>query len=297
MRADMPTFRPSIGGKITLPADLTMSLLATISLQGRKAADSPTKRSIVKGVTMGMEGETKFRIGKQDVNIVLETAITQSTGAPEFSVTASTFKGIPWKKAFGIPWLTIEDYRMTIGQEADTVKLGIGGKTSLGSKRFDVFTSVATQAKTLGIPIPEQINLALDEGPNKIASLGMKDIASIFVEMGKAVGKNKSLKLPKEFPDIAIAGTKKGSGPFIAITLKAGGAAGIDMGGALRVLGTNLATIDKAFIQADEGIEIRAKTAKLGVGPIKFPYGDVEIVARASSSDRSFPLPKMIIKT
>jgi len=297
MRADLPKFRPSIGGKITLPADIQFSLLATLSLQGRKAKDSPTKRPIIKGVTMGFEGETKFRIGKQDVNMVLETAIRQGTGAPEIAVTASTFKGIPWKKAFGIPWMTIEDYRMTFGQEADTVKLGFGGKTTLAGKTFDVFALGAVAAKTLGIPIPEEVSLALDEGPNKIASLGIRDIASIFVEMGKAVGKNKSLKLPKEFPDIAIAGTKKGEGPYIAVKLKASGSAGIDMGGALRVLGTNLATVDRAFIQADEGIEIRAKTAKLGVGPIKFPQGDVELVARASASDREFPLPKLIIKT
>ncbi|NKB21505.1 MAG: hypothetical protein GKS01_13510 [Alphaproteobacteria bacterium] len=297
MRADLPKFRPSIGNKIKLPADMQFSLLATLSLQGRKAKDSPTKRPIVKGVTMGFEGETDFKIGKQKVNMVLETAITQGTGAPEVSVTASTFKGIPWKKAFGIPWMTIEDYRMTFGGQGGTVDLGFGGKTTIGGKTFDVFASGQVGAETAGFPIPQEVRLALDEGPNKIASLGIKDIASIFVEMGKAIGKNKGLKLPKDFPDIAIAGTKKGEGPYIAIKLEASGSAGIDMGGALRVLGTNLATVDRAFIQADEGIEIRAKTAKLGVGPIKFPQGDVELVARASAGDREFPLPKLIIKT
>ncbi len=297
MQANLPKFRPKIGNKIKLPADMQFSLLATLSLQGRKAKDSPTKRPIVKGVTMGFEGETDFKIGKQKVNMVLETAITQGTGAPEVSVTASTFKGIPWKKAFGIPWMTIEDYRMTFGGQGGTVDLGFGGKTTIGGKTFDVFASGQVGAETAGIPIPQEVRLALDEGPNKIASLGIKDIASIFVEMGKAVGKNKGLKLPKDFPDIAIAGTKKGEGPYIAIKLEASGSAGIDMGGALRVLGTNLATVDRAFIQADEGIEIRAKTAKLGVGPIKFPQGDVELVARASAGDREFPLPKLIIKT
>ncbi|MBK19978.1 MAG: hypothetical protein CMM52_14190 [Rhodospirillaceae bacterium] len=246
---------------------------------------------------MGFEGETEFKIGKQKVNMVLETAITQSTGAPEISVTAATFKGIPWKKAFGIPWMTIEDYRMTFGGQGGSVQLGFGGKTTIGGKTFDMFASGQIGAETAGFPVPEEIRLALDEGPDKIASLGIKDIVSVFVEMGRAVGKNKNLKLPKNFPDIAIAGTKKGEGPHIAIKLEASGSAGIDMGGALRVLGTNLATVDKAFIQADEGIEIRAKTAKLGVGPIQFPQGDVELVARASAEDREFPLPKLIIKT
>ena len=153
------------------------------------------------------------------------------------------------------------------------------------------------QAKTLGIPIPEEIKLALDEGPDKIASLSVKDITSIFVEMAKGVSGKKNLKLPKEFPDVAIAGTKKGEGPNIAIKFKASGSAGIDMGGALRVMGTNLAQVDRAFIQADEGIEIRAKTAKLGVGPIQFPQGDVEFVLRVSPGDREVPLPRLLIKT
>ncbi|MGA0393805.1 MAG: hypothetical protein ACO3MW_07075, partial [Rhodospirillales bacterium] len=297
MRADLPTFRPSIGGKITLPADVQFSLLSTLSLQGRKAKDSPTKRPIVKGVSMGFEGTTKFRIGKQDVDINLETAIKQSTGAPEISVTASTFKDQPWKRAFGVKWLTIQDYRMTFGQEADSVKVGIGGKTTFGKKSLDLFTLAAVSAKTIGIPIPEKINLAIDDGPDKVGSIGMRDIASVFLEMVKASGGNKNMKLPKQFPDIAIAGTKKGEGPNIALTLKASGETGIDMGGALRVLGTNLATVDKAFVQADEGIEIRAKTAKLGVGPFKFPQGDVELVLRASKGDREIPLPRLLIKT
>jgi hypothetical protein len=233
MRADLPTFRPSIGGKITLPADVQFSLLSTLSLQGRKAKDSPTKRPIVKGVSMGFEGTTKFRIGKQDVDINLETAIKQSTGAPEISVTASTFKDQPWKRAFGVKWLTIQDYRMTFGQEADSVKVGIGGKTTFGKKSLDLFTLAAVSAKTIGIPIPEKINLAIDDGPDKVGSIGMRDIASVFLEMVKASGGNKNMKLPKQFPDIAIAGTKKGEGPNIALTLKASGETGIDMGGCL----------------------------------------------------------------
>ena len=297
MKAALPTFRPSIGGKITLPANVQFSLLATLSAVGKDARESPTKRVIPKGVTMGIEGVTDFKIGKQLVNLALETAIKQSTGAPEISLTATTFKGVPWKSAFGLKFLTIEDYLMTFGQEADTVKLGFGGKTSIGQKTFDAFASAAVQAKTLGIPVPEQINLAIDDGPNKVGSLGMKDMASIFVEMAKATSGNRNLKLPKEFPDIAIAGTEKGKGPSIALTLKASGESGMDISGALRVLGTNLATVDRAFIQADEGIEIRAKTANLGVGPIKFPTGDVEVVMRASPGDREVPLPRMIIKT
>ncbi|MEX2451185.1 MAG: hypothetical protein WD407_10050 [Rhodospirillales bacterium] len=295
MRAALPTFRPSIGGKITLPANVQFALLATLTPSEIKAAQSPTKEVISKGVELGLEGETVFRVGKQDVNMVLETGIKQTTGAPEISVTASVFKGLPWKRAFGIKWLTIEDYRMTFGQEADSVKVGFGGKTSIGSKRLDAFALAAVSAKTIGIPIPERINLAIDDGPDKVGSIGIRDIASIYLEMIKAAS-GKKLKMPKEFPDVSIAGTEKGKGPSIALTLKASGETGIDMSGALRILGSNLATVDRAFVQADEGIEIRAKTAKLGVGPFKFPTADVEVMLRASAADREIPQPRILIK-
>lgn len=283
LAAALPTFRPSIGGKITMPADVQFSLFATLKPQQKEA-------------TLGYAGTTLFRIGKQDVNMVLDTQIKQTTGAPEISLTATVFQGIPWKQAFGIPWLTIEDYRMTFGQEADTVKVGIGGKTSIGSKQFDVFTLAAVAAKTVGIPIPERIELAVNDGPNKIGQIGLKDMASIYLAMINAVGK-KNLRIPKEFPDVAIAGTKVGEGPKIAMALKASGEAGIDMSGALRILDTNIATVERAFIQADQGIEIKAKTANLGVGPIKFPTADVDVVARADAEGREIPPPQVLIKT
>ena len=281
--AALPTFRPSIGGKITMPADVQFSLFATLKPREKEA-------------TLGYAGTTLFRIGRQDVNMVLDTQIKQTTGAPEISLTATIFQGIPWQRAFGIPWLTIEDYRMTFGQEADTVKVGIGGKTSIGSKQFDVFTLAAVAAKTVGIPIPERIELAINDGPDKIGQIGLKDMASIYLAMINAAGK-KNLRIPKEFPDVAIAGTKVGEGPRIAMALKASGEAGIDMSGALRILDTNIATVERAFIQADQGIEIKAKTANLGVGPIKFPTADVNVVARADAEGREIPPPQVVIKT
>jgi peptidoglycan hydrolase CwlO-like protein len=283
MRAALPTFRPSIGGKITLPANVQFSLFGVLK---------------PKEVQLGYAGTTDFKIGKQVVNLELETAITQQRGElPEFTMTATTFKGEPWKKAFGVKWLSIEDYKMEFGQQGDAVKVGIGGKTSIGSKQFDVYALGAVSAKTVGFPIPERIELAVNDGPDKIGSIGIKDIASIYLEMAKAVSGQKSLKLPKQFPDISIAGTKKGEGPSIALALEASGDAGIDMSGALRVLGTNIATIDRAFIQADQGIEIRAKTAKLGVGPFKFPTADIELVLRADKEGREIPEPRLLLKT
>lgn len=278
LRAALPTFRPSIGGKVTLPADMQLTLTGV--LEGRQA-------------TLGYIGTTQFKVGEQMVDMNLETGITLRAGAPEFTVTASTFKGEPWHRAFGVNWLTIEDYRITFGQEADSLKMGFGGKTSIGEKQFDVFALAATSAKTIGIPIPEKIQLGVNDGPDKVGSISLRDIASIFVEMLKATGQ--PVTLPDEFPDIAITGTETGKGPSISVALKTAGDAGVDISGALRVLGSELATVDRAFIQADSGVEIKARTTDLGVGPLRFPTADVDISLTADGINLSDP--RVLIKT
>lgn len=260
LTAPLPMFRPSIGGKLTLPVDIKMSLVG--ELQGKQA-------------NLGYLGTTAFVIGGQVVDMNLDTGITLRAGAPEFAVTASTFKGKALKKAFGVNWLTIEDYRITFAQEADALKIGFGGNTTVGEKQFDVFAQGATSVKTLGVPIPEKIQLSINDGPDKVGALTLRDITSIFVEMLNATGQN--IKLPKAFPDLAITGVKKGTGPAISLVLNAAGNAGIDISGGLRILGTEVGVIERAFVQADTGIEIKARTAKLGVGPIIFPTADVDV--------------------
>ena len=46
--------------------------------------------------------------------------------------------GTPWKKAFGIKWLTIEDYTMSFNVKPSELGVGFSGFTSFGSKRFGV---------------------------------------------------------------------------------------------------------------------------------------------------------------
>ena len=87
-----------------------------------------------------------------------------------------------------------------------------------------------------------------------------------------------------------------GKGPKIAINLEAGGKFGFDISGALRILGTNLATVETAFMSADEGIEIKANTKKLNIGPISLPNAKVDIVARVNREEGTFPPPKVKIR-
>jgi hypothetical protein len=272
LTAPMPAFRPSIGGKLTLPADMNMTLVG--ELEGKQA-------------NLTYVGITTFDISGKPVNMNLDTGITLRAGAPEFAVTASTLKGEPVTGAFGVNWLTIEDYRMTFGQEADALKMGFGGKTTFGEKQFDVFALGAVSAKTLGVPIPETIQLSINDGPDKVGALSLRDIASIFVAMLKANGQN--VTLPDAFPDLAITGTEKGKGPSLNLVLKTAGNAGIDISGALRLLDTEIATVERAFVQVDTGIEIKARTADLAVGPIKFPTADVDVSLKADGLNLTEP--------
>lgn len=260
LTAPIPTFRPSIGGKLTLLADLKMTLIG--ELEGTQA-------------NLGYYGTTAFDMGGKVIAMNLDTGVTLRAGAPEFAVTASTLKGEPLKNAFGVSWLTLEEYRITFGQEADALKMGFGGKTTIGEKQFDVFARGASSVKTLGVPIPEKIQLSVNDGPDKVGSLSLRDITSIFIEMLSATGKR--VALPKAFPDLAITGVETGKGPSISLVLKAAGDAGLDISGALRVLDTEVGVIERAFVQADSGIEIKARTAKIGVGPIKFPTADLDV--------------------
>ena len=282
MTATLPTFRPKIGGVIQLPANVQFAFNSSLSLEG---------------ASVGFSGTTDFKIGGQTVPMTLSETITLDTsGAPEIAVAMSIFEGEPWEKAFGLKFLTIEDYAMEMTADASgTMSVGTSGKTTIGGKTFDVATSAQFGTTTAGLPLPEAISLEIDDGPNKVGSLGLKDMLSIYRDLLKVTsGGNINIPLDK-VPDVSIAGTEKGKGPKISLTLEAGGGFGFDISGALRVLGSNIATVETAFMSADEGIEIKANSKKLGVGPFSLPNASVHVRARVDRENGTFPPPKVQI--
>tara|TARA_R110002110_G_scaffold7200_3_gene36508 strand:+ start:1369 stop:5520 length:4152 start_codon:yes stop_codon:yes gene_type:complete len=281
LEATMPTFRPKIGNVIQLPANVQFTYKASL-----------TKDS----VEVGFAGTTDFRIGKQKLNMVLGNTLKAEAGeAPSMAVDLTLQKGVPWKQAFGVKWLTIQDYAMAFVVDA-TGKLSIGldGTTSFGSKAVGLGGSIQVQPATAGIPLPESVRFEINDGPNKIGALALRDLIVVFNEMNKAA-KGKAQVPLNSIPDVAIAGVQKGSGPKIELRLAASGDAGIDMEGALRILGTDIARVEKAFVKADEGIEIRGNTAKLQAGPVKFPNAKVEVVARVDREAGTVPTPRVLI--
>jgi len=282
LAAILPAFRPRIGNLIQLPADVRFELEATVS---RTEAE------------LGYSGTFAFEHskGRPPVDLVFATTFKLEAGEePKAEVTAAIARDQPLEAAFGVPWLTMTDYRMTFGIEAGALSVGFGGKTAIGTKNVDAFGSVQIGTTTVGMPLPETLAIAIDDGPHEIGELSLKDMAIAYNEMLRASGKRRFVPLD-EVPDVAIAGTETGKGPSIDLTFKAGGDAGFDMSGALRLLGTNVATVERAFFKPDTGIELRASNTGLQVGPIKLPSADISVVLLADKEERSVPLPKIEI--
>lgn len=283
LAAAMPTFRPKIGGLIQLPANVQFTYTATLK---------PGE------VAVGFEGTTDFKIGKQKLNMVLGNTLTAEAGKPPSVEVALTFqKGVPWEEAFGLKWLTIENYEMAFAVDpTGKLSIGLDGDTTFGSKTVGLGGSIQVQPASAGIPLPESVRFEINDGPNVVGALALRDLIVVFNEMNKAA--KTKVKVPLDvIPDVAIAGTEKGSGPKIELRLEASGDAGIDMEGALRILGTDIATVEKAFVKADEGIEIIGNTAKLAAGPIKFPNAKVEAVVRVDRENGTVPTPRVLFSS
>jgi len=285
LTAVVPKFRPRLGGLIELPADIQFNYVAELEKGGKPV--------------LGMEGETKFSIGSQDMNIVLSNSINLGKKAPDFVVSATLFKGLPYKKAFGVSWLTIENYKMVFKLNASgTLVVQFEGDTSIGDKAVTLGGGLSIGTKTAGLTIPQSLLIAIDDGPDKVASLALKDILAIYNAMAKATGNPAQVPLDK-VPDVAIAGTGKGkeNGPRIELIMEGGGDDGFDMQGKLRILGADVAVIDKGYVKAGDGVEIRARVNKFKAGPIVLPNGEAEIVVKLEQVSNTKSKPRVLIRS
>ena len=285
LTAVVPKFRPRLGGLIELPADIQFNYVAELEKGGKPV--------------LGMEGETEFSIGSQKMNIVLSNSINLGKGAPDFVVAATLFKGLPYKKAFGVSWLTIENYKMVFKLNASgTLVVQFEGDTSIGEKAVTLGGGFSIGTKTAAMPIPQSLLIAIDDGPDKVASLALKDILAIYNAMAKATGNPAQVPLDK-VPDVAIAGTGKGkeNGPRIELILEGGGDDGFDLQGKLRILGADVAVVDKAYVKAGDGVEIRARVTKFKAGPITLPNGEAEVVVKLEQVTDTTSKPRVLIRS
>ena len=287
LSAALPTFRPTIGGKMTLPVDLQATFRASYFKGGQ---------------WLGLDGKTKFKIGSQSMDVTLAQTFHLPTtpGAVAHSKTAVTmFDEKPYEKAFGLKWLTIKNYSMLFKLKPDSsVYVEFGGDTVFGSKSINFVGGAGFSLKTAGMPVPSLLQFGIDDGPDKVASLALRDILSVYNEKAKSTG-NPALVPLDAVPDVAIAGTGKGeaNGPKIKLVFEQSGDDGFELQGKFRVLGTDIATVQKAFAKANSGVEIRADVTKLEVGPIVFPNGAAEIVVLLDRASGTVPTPRVLVRS
>ncbi|MFT5487054.1 MAG: hypothetical protein ACI9JL_000826 [Paracoccaceae bacterium] len=277
--AALPPIRPRIGKKIEIPATFTVGLKAEFDV-----LDASTKFGFfleAGDVPFAYPDIAKKKIATAKTTMDIEVAMALEGGKPTFSIAATMFKGKDgaFKKAFGLPFIDLQDYTMAFEIKPDAVAIGIGAGGRFYDNNIVTFAAVQVPAATSGIPIPEQIKFMVSPtDPNKIASLSLKDLTAAFADLTNAVTGSKIPHPPIPDDFVRIGGVKTGEGPFIDVSLSLGLDAGLEMAGNLIVFGTKMGEVETAVIKPTHGIEIKAKTqANLPIDIIKLPQGEVDI--------------------
>jgi len=261
---------------------------AKVNLGKKKKSEIATQftlRIMLQGalIETAVGGVGRFKFGKQTVDVALEGAVNAGIGTngggkllvtapvigkinalPGYRVTLTLAQEGPWEKAFGIPWLTIENYLVAYGMQGAQVYGSITGKTTVGEKVVDL-AAVSSAAA-----FPETLRLIVDDGPNKVGSLALKDFATIFNRMSKAAtGKDGMTRamidaLPVRYQ---IAGHKKGEGPVLNIDVPS---QTIEIQGKVIYMGEEVADVRQGTINAIDGVNIDADIKNRALGPVTF---------------------------
>ena len=281
MAAALPTIRPTIGGRVTLPVDFTFGLQSELS---------PTS------VKMGYVAETDFPFAYPNVatksistartKMGLEVSFEQGLDSPipTFAVNATMFKDAPFNQAFGIPFISMENYIVNFEQSADAIAIGVGASGKFYDKKIETFGSAQVRASTAGVPIPQKIKfMVTPDNPSQIAALSLSDLGRAFVDLTSTIA-GQRLNMPA-LPDdfVKISGMRAGEGPFIDATLDLGLDFGLEAAGNLVVFGKTMAEVEKAVIKPTHGIEIKAKSAGQSIGPIVMPNAEIDVNLTAAN--------------
>ncbi|CAN0443538.1 unnamed protein product, partial [Laminaria digitata] len=278
--AALPPVRPKIGKKIEIPATFTVGLKAEFDV-----LEASTKFGFfleAGDVPFAYPDIAKKKIATEKTTMDIEVAMALEGGKPTFSIAATMFKGEKgaFKKAFGLPFIDLQDYTMAFDIKPDAVAIGIGAGGRFYDNNIVTFAVVQVPAATSGIPIPEQIKFMVSPtNPRDIASLSLKDLTAAFADLTNAVTGSKIPRPPLPDDFVRIGGVKTGEGPFIDVSLNLGLDAGLEMAGNLIVFGTKMGEVETAVIKPTHGIEIKATSqANLPIDIIKLPQGEVDIM-------------------
>jgi len=153
-QASLPPIQPNIGGKVKLPR-MTLGLVAELE---------PTEGNVKFGyvaevaeIPYAYPNIAKKRISTAKTAMSLEVAMALQGGKPVFSISSTIFKGDDgrFQKAFGLPFLDLQDYTMEFEIKPDAVAIGIGAGGRFYDNNITLFAAVQVPAATAGIPIPD----------------------------------------------------------------------------------------------------------------------------------------------
>ena len=272
LKASLPTFKPRIGNLVQVPSDVQLSFQLGLSPETLGA---------------GFVGKLDFPVGSQPVQMTLRQMVKMGA-VNSFSAELTLFdEEQPWKNAFGIEWLTIEDYTIKFEEKAGSLEVEMSGKTGFGSKYILLGMGASIGAETAGLPVPSKLEFSVNDGPDKVGSLAMKDLVQAY----KAISRQSGIDLDA-VPDVSITGTEKGKGPEIYLEFGDDNIAAFDISGEIHLLGTSLGTIEKGHLGPD-GIEIKAKSHSISLraGSSEWklsPEGELDVLAKFDDDTGKF---------
>ncbi len=222
--------------------------------------------------------------GYEVVDVVVSAKIkVQADDPPELEAAVAMADGFVLAKPWGVTWMSVEGYKMTFGLAGSgDITIGLDGTTSIGTKAVTLGGSVLIAAATSGLPPPNRLTFAVNDGPDVIGQLALRDLVIAYNLVRAEAGLSPVPTDP--VPDVAITGLAVGDGPELEIEFSTTDFK-LDMRGGLRVLGADLAEVERAFFDKAVGIEIVAQNANLSTGGINFPAAAVGVVAYYESDE------------
>lgn len=292
--AQLPKWQaPKIGGILTLPS-VQFELSAGVSPTSAGVFFSGKTDNLP--ILAGVNGKTGMPKTIQ-VPARLVGSVKADAGAlPTVSFDAYVHDGKPWKNAYDLPWLTIENQHFGItAKPSGALEIRSSGSTVFGEKRVQTVAGFQTQATTLGIPLPSEIGLKIDDGPTKVGSIALKDFVLVLRDIAKAARAPWKLDV-NQIPHVAIVGAGPGKGPSINLQLDLSGSSiglgSIDVSGGLRLLNADLGTLERGMLDPQKGIILKTHGKTLPLGPITLPEITTDIHLTTTSTD-----PRILIKS
>jgi len=284
MEIGLPSFKPTFFGQLTLDREFDFTFGTVLGFDPRSNEYS-TSVSMTSAVDFPISGDVlATTLGLESGYTISPTGVSSSD-----SISMSLADADGWDNAFGWGFLTIDAFNIGLNRTSSieagsppdiAIEVVMGGSVRLGSKQV-----IASGAVAFGPAIvPTLIALEVDDGPNKVGSIGMEDVLTLFEAMTKQ-------KMP-DFPGMTLSGLEVGKGPRILLSEDL-----IDVYGKISILGQDVLVIERGMFDRSSGVDIYGYSNELDLGPVRFPTGEFKVLLTVSPKGIVGPDVKIIAST